>query len=166
MGFYICYWTVWDWKCCLWFCPYFHGSDNRSRYPRLVPKCFVQGCVCNTIWEVVSSAFHAYVCFALITKTDIVSSIGIGGGGIFAGCFIIIAECTPLRKRSLYNGSLGATFGIASVIGPLLGELVFGSCHFSSILTCLGGAFTTNVSWRWCFYSERMTAKLLKSAID
>ncbi|KAH7305125.1 major facilitator superfamily transporter [Rhexocercosporidium sp. MPI-PUGE-AT-0058] len=60
---------------------------------------------------------------------------GIGGGGIFSGCFIIIAESTPLRKRALFTGFIGGTFGIASVFGPLI-----------------GGAFTTRVSWRWCFY--------------
>ena len=47
---------------------------------------------------------------------------GIGGAGIFSGCFIIIAQNTPLRKRSLFTGFIGATFGIAFVIGLLLGE--------------------------------------------
>ncbi|KAG4436093.1 hypothetical protein IFR05_008413 [Cadophora sp. M221] len=63
------------------------------------------------------------------------SIAGIGGGGIFGGCFIIIAESTPLRKRALFTGFIGGIFGIASVVGPLI-----------------GGAFTTRVSWRWCFY--------------
>lgn len=60
---------------------------------------------------------------------------GVGGAGILSGVIIIIVHAVPLAKRPLYQGLFGAVFGLASVVGPLL-----------------GGAFTSGVSWRWCFY--------------
>ncbi|KAI0976599.1 major facilitator superfamily domain-containing protein [Xylaria arbuscula] len=60
---------------------------------------------------------------------------GLGGGGLTSGGSTIITRAVPIEKRAVFNSAFASTFGIASVVGPLL-----------------GGVLTDNLSWRWCFW--------------
>jgi EmrB/QacA subfamily drug resistance transporter len=60
---------------------------------------------------------------------------GLGAGGLVVTATALIADIIPLRDRGKYQGSLGAVFGVTTVLGPLL-----------------GGFFTDQLSWRWAFY--------------
>jgi MFS family permease len=46
---------------------------------------------------------------------------GLGGAGLMGMAFIIIADLFPPAERGKYQGLVGAAFGGASVLGPLLG---------------------------------------------
>lgn len=60
---------------------------------------------------------------------------GIGGGGIMAMAFTVLADVMTPRQRSRYTGLFTAVFATASVVGPLL-----------------GGFIADNLSWRWVFW--------------
>ena len=60
---------------------------------------------------------------------------GLGGGGLMILSQAIIADIVPAKDRGKYMGPMGALFGIAAVIGPLL-----------------GGWFTEGPGWRWAFW--------------
>jgi MFS family permease len=59
---------------------------------------------------------------------------GIGFAGVFSGSMILLVDNVPLRRRPMFMGVLMAVMTISSIIGPLI-----------------GGALTSNATWRWCF---------------
>ncbi|KNG81940.1 MFS toxin efflux pump [Aspergillus nomiae NRRL 13137] len=60
---------------------------------------------------------------------------GLGSAGIESGSILVVSQTVLVARRPLFMGLFGTTFGIANVVGPLL-----------------GGALTDYLSWRWCFY--------------
>lgn len=66
---------------------------------------------------------------------------GLGAGGLISLVLAIIGDVVPPRQRGRYQGYFGAVFGVASVLGPLLGGFL-SDAH--SILGIPG--------WRWIFY--------------
>ena len=111
------------------------------------------------VFEIGSAVCGAPNSIALIIGRAIA---GIGGAGVFAGCFFIIAQATPLRKRSLFTGFIGGTFGIAAIVGPLIGKLFLLLRDYLTDVRVTHGALTTRVSWGWCFYSKQPLASLTR----
>ncbi|OAA63636.1 Major facilitator superfamily domain, general substrate transporter [Niveomyces insectorum RCEF 264] len=60
---------------------------------------------------------------------------GLGCAGLTTGAMTIIAFSVEIKRRPIFMGIVGSTYGVAAVCGPLI-----------------GGAFADRVTWRWCFY--------------
>src|SRR5476651_2788612 len=60
---------------------------------------------------------------------------GLGGGGLMVVTMAAIADVIPPAERGRYQGLFGGVFGLATVVGPLL-----------------GGFIVEHLTWRWIFY--------------
>src|ERR1700750_1708741 len=68
---------------------------------------------------------------------------GAGGGGLIVITIAVIRDLIPPRERGRYQGFFGAVFGVATIVGPLI-----------------GGFFVDHLSWRWIFYINLPTGIL------
>ena len=60
---------------------------------------------------------------------------GVGAGAVFPRALAVIGALGAPAARRRYQGLFGAVFGIAFIVGPLV-----------------GGFLTENISWHWIFY--------------
>jgi EmrB/QacA subfamily drug resistance transporter len=73
---------------------------------------------------------------------------GIGGGGLIVITIAVIGDLIPPRERGRYQGFFGAVFGVATIVGPLV-----------------GGFFVDQLSWRWIFFINLPTGILAMAVI-
>lgn len=105
------------------------------------------------IWGKLSDLFGRKVIFQIGTALFLLGSVlsgtahsmdqliwfrafqGIGGGAVFPITLTIIGDLYQLKERARIQGLFSAIWGIAGILGPLV-----------------GGFFVDVLSWRWIFY--------------
>ncbi|KAL3455581.1 major facilitator superfamily domain-containing protein [Aspergillus heterothallicus] len=89
--------------------------------------------VCVALFEVGSA-----VCGAAPTMTAFLlgrTICGLGGCGMYTGVMMMLSFLTTPEERPAYLGLTGLTWGLGTVLGPII-----------------GGAFAIHASWRWGLY--------------
>jgi EmrB/QacA subfamily drug resistance transporter len=76
------------------------------------------------------SALATSMNFLIIARTI----QGLGGGGLMVVAMTVVADVIPPRQRGKIQGVFGAVFGVATVVGPLL-----------------GGFIVEHLNWQWIF---------------
>ncbi|KAH6723623.1 major facilitator superfamily domain-containing protein [Leptodontidium sp. MPI-SDFR-AT-0119] len=90
--------------------------------------------LCVTLFEVGSA-----ICGAAPTMEALIvgrAICGVGGSGMYVGVMTLLAATTTIHERPMYVGGTGLTWGLGTVLGPII-----------------GGAFTdSSAGWRFAFY--------------
>ena len=73
---------------------------------------------------------------------------GLFGGVLFASVFAALGDLFPPHVRARLQGVFASIFGLASVVGPVI-----------------GGYLTDNVGWRWVFYVNVPVGALAIAAV-
>jgi MFS family permease len=84
------------------------------------------------------SIVGSLLCGTATTSTMLVvgrAITGLGSSGLLSGCFVILVQSTPLRRRPMFTGIMGAIEGLATLAAPVI-----------------GGVIIQSLGWRWCFY--------------
>ncbi|KAK6225688.1 major facilitator superfamily transporter [Colletotrichum tabaci] len=61
---------------------------------------------------------------------------GLGASGLQSGCMVLISATLPAKQLPMYVGAIGMVYGVAAVLGPVVGGVITNS----------------RLTWRWCFY--------------
>ena len=148
----------------------FHASE--SGYSWIASSYLLANAACIPLWGKISDIWGRKYIILMANVAFLVGSLicalaknmamilsgraiqGVGGGGIIILANISVSDLFSMRydqllsipvvqlvlihfyrERPMYYGLFGATWAIAGALGPIV-----------------GGAFTTSVTWRWCFW--------------
>ncbi|KIW18017.1 hypothetical protein PV08_02304 [Exophiala spinifera] len=70
---------------------------------------------------------------------------GIGGAGMYLGALTYISAFTKRSETPLYNALIGLSWGVGSILGPVVG----------------GALSVSSATWRWAFYINLPLAAIL-----
>lgn len=128
--------------------------DSVSKLSWLSVAFLIGAAATNLVWGKVFGQFNAKwtyilcvflfevgsaVCGAAPTMDALIvgrAICGVGGSGMYVGVMTLLAATTTMHERPMYVGGTGLTWGLGTVLGPII-----------------GGAFTdSSAGWRWAFY--------------
>ncbi|KAL2751781.1 hypothetical protein ACRALDRAFT_1066294 [Sodiomyces alcalophilus JCM 7366] len=128
--------------------------DAMSKLPWISVSFNMAAASTNSVWGKVYDHFNAkwtYVLCVLVFEAGSAlcgaapninafivgrTICGVSGAGMYVGLMTLISLTTTMQERPLYISGCGLTFGVGTVLGPII-----------------GGAFTnSSAGWRWAFY--------------